>query len=75
MDGLCKGSECELVTCCQRYNRRALSVPEDPELRQLHLVTHPDTCQPVLPMIPYVSHSVTDSGDMPNTQNAITYAA
>lgn len=48
---------------------------EHPELRQLHLVAHPHAGEAVAPMVPNIAHCVPDSGDMPNTQNAITYAA
>ncbi|CAH2210831.1 jg23703 [Pararge aegeria aegeria] len=63
------------VTCGQRHDSGALAVPEHAELRQLHFVAHADAHKPVLPVVPNVSHSVPDSGDMPNTQNAITYVA
>lgn len=63
------------VTCRQCNNSGALPVAQHPELWQLHLVAHTDAGQPIFPMVPNVSHCVPDSGDMPNTQNAITYAA
>lgn len=63
------------VTCRQCNNSGSLPVAQHPELWQLHLVAHTDAGQPIFPMVPNVSHCVPDSGDMPNTQNAITYAA
>lgn len=50
-------------------------MPEHSELRQLHLVAHPDASEAVAPVVPYIAHCVPDFGDMSNTQNAITYAA
>lgn len=64
-----------LVTCREGYNSSALSVAEYSKLGQLDLVAHTDAQQSVFPKVSNVSHCVPDSGDMPNTQNAITYAA
>lgn len=49
-----------MFTCRERNNFLPLSVAQDPELWQLHLVANPHARQPRLPLVSYVFHRVSD---------------
>lgn len=50
----------QLSTCRQVNFGGLLSVPENAEVRQLHLVANPDRFNTTFPLVPDIAHRVTD---------------
>lgn len=51
---------CRSLTCRQVNFGGPLPVPEDSELRQLHLVANADRFKTAVPLVPDIAHRVTD---------------